>query len=162
MSDTNSVDKNEIIRRLLTKVKTLKYKIEHEKNDLKGDIAIIGLGFRFPDNTKEMELFTNDLLHGKDYVGVIPDSRWDHNQFYDTTLSNPLSMYTKWAAFLSDYDLKRLVHVLSVRLCCNDYIRQILLKYTITKTYFDLVFLRRFNLSHENSPPKAISLILQQ
>ncbi|MBS2025764.1 MAG: polyketide synthase, partial [Deltaproteobacteria bacterium] len=69
------------------------------------DIAIVGLGCRFPSARDPFQLW--QLVHG---AGVtfrpVPASRWKHEAFHDTSLRIPDKAYIAKGAYLSDEELK--------------------------------------------------------
>lgn len=85
-----------------------KFDIESEKT-LKGyinqDIAIIGVGGRYPQGNN-LEEFWQNLKDGKDCITEIPKERWDYKKYYDPNYERlkPGKMYSKWGGFVDDID----------------------------------------------------------
>jgi myxalamid-type polyketide synthase MxaB len=75
--------------------------VEQEKVVSKASepIAIIGLGCRFPQ-APNPEAFWELLHNGVDAITEVPKERWDAGAFYDTNLSIPGKMNTRWGGFL--------------------------------------------------------------
>jgi len=67
-------------------------------------IAIVGIGCRFP-GAKDPQAFWELIRDGKDAVSLVPESRWDIEQFYDRDISKLGKANTKWGGFLEDVDL---------------------------------------------------------
>ncbi|OEU94845.1 SDR family NAD(P)-dependent oxidoreductase [Streptomyces oceani] len=67
------------------------------------DIAIIGLGGRYPEADTLREFWRN-LSEGRDSVTAVPRDRWDHNAYFDADGSTPGKTYCKWGGFLGDVD----------------------------------------------------------
>ncbi|WP_018277419.1 type I polyketide synthase [Teredinibacter turnerae] len=65
------------------------------------EIAIIGMGCRFPKDITNPDNFWDSLLNGVDGISDVPQKRWDVRKFYDEDKSKPGKMYTKQAGFLS-------------------------------------------------------------
>ena len=65
------------------------------------EIAIIGMGCRFPGGSNTPEQFWNNLLNKVDGITDVPKYRWDIRKFYDQDKSKPGKMHTKQAGFLS-------------------------------------------------------------
>ncbi|MCB0950643.1 MAG: acyltransferase domain-containing protein, partial [Mycobacterium sp.] len=65
-------------------------------------IAVVGIGCRFPGGVTGPDSFWKLLESGTDAVTVVPADRWDAEEFYDTDLSVPGRMPTKWGAYLDD------------------------------------------------------------
>ncbi|MFJ6851027.1 SDR family NAD(P)-dependent oxidoreductase [Streptomyces sp. NPDC091271] len=70
------------------------------------DVAIIGLGGRYPQ-ARDVREFWRNLAEGKDCVTEIPRDRWDHERFFDARKGAPGKSYSKWGGFLDgvyDFD----------------------------------------------------------
>jgi acyl transferase domain-containing protein/acyl carrier protein len=67
-----------------------------------GDIAIIGLGGRYPQ-APDLRAFWRNLAEGRDCVTEVPRERWDHSAYYDPDLE-PGTTNSKWGGFLDDVD----------------------------------------------------------
>lgn len=65
-------------------------------------IAVVGIGCRFPGGVTGPDSFWQLLESGTDAVTVVPADRWDAEAFYDTDMSVPGRMPTKWGAYLND------------------------------------------------------------
>ena len=65
-------------------------------------IAVVGIGCRFPGGVTGPDSFWKLLESGTDAVTEVPADRWDAEAFYDTDLSAPGKMPTKWGAYLDD------------------------------------------------------------
>ncbi|WP_414169804.1 SDR family NAD(P)-dependent oxidoreductase [Streptoverticillium reticulum] len=67
------------------------------------DIAIIGLGGRYPQ-ARNLREFWRNLSDGRDSIVEIPRDRWDHSLYLDTDGSQQGKTYCKWGGFLDDID----------------------------------------------------------
>ncbi|HWU87136.1 MAG TPA: beta-ketoacyl synthase N-terminal-like domain-containing protein, partial [Kofleriaceae bacterium] len=67
------------------------------------DIAIIGLGGRYPMARDLDELWAN-LRAGRDCVSEIPADRWDQRRYYDPEPGTPGKTYGRWGGFLDEVD----------------------------------------------------------
>lgn len=76
-----------------------------EKND-DNQIAIVGMGCRFPHEIVSPETFWNSLLNKVDGISDIPQRRWDVRKYYDEDINKPGKMYTRQAGFLKQ-DLEK-------------------------------------------------------
>ncbi|XP_045200786.2 narbonolide/10-deoxymethynolide synthase PikA2, modules 3 and 4-like [Mercenaria mercenaria] len=67
------------------------------------DIAVIGIGCRFPgaDNIDE---FWRVLVNGENHVVDIPSERWNNDAFYSENRDEPGKLYVKKAAFINRHD----------------------------------------------------------
>nr|WP_229521463.1 SDR family NAD(P)-dependent oxidoreductase [Paenibacillus monticola] len=68
-----------------------------------GDIAIIGLGGRYP-LAANVEEFWNNLKTGRDCITEIPQDRWNHGQYFNPEKGVRGKTYSKWGGFIRDYD----------------------------------------------------------
>ena len=71
------------------------------------DIAIVGIGCRFPGQSDSPEAFWQLLIDGKDAITETPASRWNSRDFYDPDILAPGKMITKWGGYLhrvKDFD----------------------------------------------------------
>lgn len=66
------------------------------------DIAIIGMGCRFPGRAHDPSSFWSLLSEGRDVVGEVPDERWDPGLWYHPDPSVPGRIYTRAAGCLDD------------------------------------------------------------
>lgn len=69
-------------------------------------IAIVGMGCRFPGDINSVEEFWNSLLNKVDGISDIPSRRWDVRKYFDEDISKPGKMYTRQAGFLKQ-DLEK-------------------------------------------------------
>src|SRR5689334_15340674 len=65
-------------------------------------IAVVGIGCRLPGGVTGPDSFWKLLESGTDAVTEVPADRWDAEAFYDTDMSVPGRMPTKWGAYLND------------------------------------------------------------
>ena len=68
------------------------------------DIAIVGIGCRFPGNAGDSDAFWQLLHDGVDAIGEIPPDRWDVDAYYDPTPETPGKMYARHGGFLGKVD----------------------------------------------------------
>lgn len=68
------------------------------------DIAIIGLGCRFPGGIDGQESFWQSLVNGEDSVTDIAKKRWDSELFFDVDPDAPGKMYSRWGGLLDNVD----------------------------------------------------------
>ncbi|CAN7772018.1 beta-ketoacyl synthase N-terminal-like domain-containing protein [Rhizobium leguminosarum] len=68
-----------------------------------GEIAIIGLGCRYPD-AWTCDQFWANLKSGVDSVTEIPAERWDHSEYFDPEKGKPGMSYSKWGGFIDEVD----------------------------------------------------------
>jgi acyl transferase domain-containing protein/7-keto-8-aminopelargonate synthetase-like enzyme/acyl carrier protein len=66
-------------------------------------IAVVGMACRFPGGNNPDE-FWEFLARGGDAVREIPPERWDVDAYYDPDPEAKGKMYTRWGAFLPDFD----------------------------------------------------------
>lgn len=68
----------------------------------KDDIAIVGIGCRFPGANNVSE-YWQTLIKGENSVKEIPKDRWNIDAFYDPDPNSPGKMYVRTAGFVSRY-----------------------------------------------------------
>ena len=68
------------------------------------DIAIIGMGFRFPGGLSNAADFWKFLLDGRDAVSEVPPDRWNIERFYDAQAGLPGKSVAKRGGFISGLD----------------------------------------------------------
>ncbi|MDJ0658840.1 MAG: beta-ketoacyl synthase N-terminal-like domain-containing protein [Crocosphaera sp.] len=67
------------------------------------DIAVIGMGCRFP-GAKNPEEFWQLLKIGKDAITEVPSQRWSIEKYYHQDPDSPGRMTSRWGGFLSNID----------------------------------------------------------
>jgi acyl transferase domain-containing protein len=67
------------------------------------EIAIIGLGCRFPGGANDPELFWHRLVQGHSAIREVPAERWQADAYYASD-DQPGKSRSKWAGFLQDWD----------------------------------------------------------
>lgn len=77
----------------------------HHANIAIDDIAIIGVGCRFPGGIDSSEQFWNMLIEGRDIITEVPASRWNLNNVYDPNANALGKMNTRWGGFVEGVDL---------------------------------------------------------
>ncbi|WP_392481400.1 SDR family NAD(P)-dependent oxidoreductase [Nostoc sp. C110] len=68
------------------------------------DIAIIGMGCRFPGGANNPEQFWQILQQGIDAITEIPSQRWNLDNYFDSEPETPGKMYTRHGGFIADID----------------------------------------------------------
>ncbi len=66
------------------------------------DIAVVGLGLRFPQTVRTVAELWEVLINGCDQVREIPASRWNYLSFYHPRREAVGASVSKWGAFLDD------------------------------------------------------------
>lgn len=66
-----------------------------------GDLAIIGVGCRFPGGVHNAASYWDLLASGRDGVIEVPDDRWNVDSFYDPRPDAPGKMYVRAGGFLT-------------------------------------------------------------
>jgi amino acid adenylation domain-containing protein len=69
------------------------------------DIAIIGVGCRFPGGANSAESFWSLLKNSEDSISDIPKERWDIDEYYDANPDAAGKMYCRKGGFLDGIDL---------------------------------------------------------
>jgi len=73
-------------------------------NRVSEDIAIIGMGCRFPGGANNPEQFWQILSQGVDAITEIPPQRWQLDTYFDPEPETPGKMYTRHGGFIADID----------------------------------------------------------
>ena len=68
------------------------------------DLAIVGIGCRFPGNIVDTESFWKFLSEGKDGITPIPPERWNLDEFSDVNDVEQNQKYMRWGGFLNGVD----------------------------------------------------------
>lgn len=67
-----------------------------------GDIAVIGMGCRFPGGIDSPESLWNLVERGGDAITEIPPERWNAEDYYDAEQGVPGRSVSRWGGFLAD------------------------------------------------------------
>ena len=67
-------------------------------------LAIVGLGCRFPGGGDSSESFWELLASGRDAVAEVPAERWDGPAMFDTDLTRPGKIASRWGTWLDRLD----------------------------------------------------------
>ena len=67
------------------------------------DIAVIGLGGKYP-KAENLQEFWRNLQNGRDCITEIPSDRWDYKLYYDPDQNKLGKSYSKWGGFIADVD----------------------------------------------------------
>jgi polyketide synthase PksN len=67
------------------------------------DIAVVGLGGRYPQ-AENLQEFWKNLQNGRDCISEIPEERWDHQLYFDPDKNKSGKSYSKWGGFIADLD----------------------------------------------------------
>lgn len=78
----------------------------HEYSDAmdEQDVAIIGIGCRFPGGADSPELLWGNLINRIDGITHIPTQRWNRESYYDPMPATPGKYYTMQGGFLNKID----------------------------------------------------------
>ena len=68
------------------------------------DIAIIGIGCRFPGGADSPGHFWELLCSGFDAITEVPKNRFDIDLFFDEDRGKPGKLYTRWGGFVENLD----------------------------------------------------------
>lgn len=86
------MDKSELLRKSLARIQELKSRLEELEAEKHDQIAVVGIGARFPAGMSDREKLWQGLLDGVDVITEIPESRWPTGQGgarYAGMLENP-------------------------------------------------------------------------
>jgi acyl transferase domain-containing protein/surfactin synthase thioesterase subunit/NADPH-dependent curcumin reductase CurA/NADP-dependent 3-hydroxy acid dehydrogenase YdfG/acyl carrier protein len=80
------------------------YQYDDLHSTQKENLAIIGIGCRFPGGANSSEAFWKLLRDGVDAITEVPADRWNVDSFYDPDESKPGKMRTRWGGFVNKID----------------------------------------------------------
>jgi acyl transferase domain-containing protein len=66
------------------------------------EVAIVGIGCRFPGGSDDPDSFWDFLINKRDCIIKVPSDRWSIDKFYDPDPEAPGRMYTCRAGFLEE------------------------------------------------------------
>lgn len=69
------------------------------------DIAVVGIGCRFPGHVRGPEQFWEFLQASGDGISEVPPDRWDVDEFYSPTPQVPGRISSRWGGFLDRVDV---------------------------------------------------------
>lgn len=89
---------SELLKQAYEMIRDLKKQaLDHPKGE---EIAVVGMGCRFPGGCDTPEAYWNFLRDGRDAAIEVPPDRWDINEYYDPVHGVPGKMYIRKANFL--------------------------------------------------------------
>ena len=68
------------------------------------DIAVIGIGCRFPGKADDSHALWRNLLSGTDSIGEVPAQRWSADRHFHPKRGLPGKSASKWGGFLDEID----------------------------------------------------------
>ncbi|MCY1071300.1 beta-ketoacyl synthase N-terminal-like domain-containing protein [Nannocystis sp. RBIL2] len=98
MSDPSTPDFRALFKKSLEKVAELRTALAAREQDVRGPLAIVGIGCRFPGGADTPEEFWRVLQGGVDVVRELPEARWP----FDPALQ--AASATRWGGFLDHVD----------------------------------------------------------
>jgi acyl transferase domain-containing protein len=102
MNGEAATDRQDILRKALSSIRTLRAELDRFERDHTEPIAIVGIGCRFPGNSDSPEAFWRLLHDGVDAICEPPPDRWDVNAYYDPAPDRPGKIYTRAGGFLCE------------------------------------------------------------
>ncbi|MDF2871824.1 MAG: pksL 6, partial [Anaerocolumna sp.] len=74
-------------------------KEDKEEKNISSDIAIIGLGGKYPQS-EDLNEYWENLKSGRNCITEIPEDRWDYTAYYDQDKQKEGKINSKWGGFL--------------------------------------------------------------
>ena len=92
------------LQRAVLAIEKLQSKLKHLEQTRTEPIAIVGIGCRFPGQANTPSAYWELLRQGINAVGEVPQSRWNHNNYFDPDPDAPGKMISRWAGLLENID----------------------------------------------------------
>ena len=73
--------------------------IKTDRQNLRGPVAIVGIGCRFPGSASSPSAFWNLLKSKTCAIGEVPSDRWNSKRFYSPHADAPMKAISKWGGF---------------------------------------------------------------
>jgi len=67
-------------------------------------VAIVGAACRFPGEANDLNSFWRLLREGRDGVSAVPRERWDADALFDSDVTAPGKISSRWGGFVTDAD----------------------------------------------------------
>jgi acyl transferase domain-containing protein/NADPH:quinone reductase-like Zn-dependent oxidoreductase/acyl carrier protein len=96
-------DSAQMMKQALLEIRRLKAELKNYEKEKNPEIAIIGMGCKFPGGASSPEAYWKLIFKGVDAVGDVPESRWDHEAFYSSR-HKAGKIYTDQGGFINDVD----------------------------------------------------------
>jgi acyl transferase domain-containing protein/surfactin synthase thioesterase subunit len=74
------MDKSDLLRKSLARIQELKSRVEQLEAEKHEQIAVVGIGVRFPAGMSDPDKLWQGLLDGVDVISEIPETRWPTGQ----------------------------------------------------------------------------------
>jgi len=97
-------DQTALLERALAAIDDLSARLEASEGRAREPIAVVGMACRFPGGATTPEAYWDLLRAGGSGIVEIPADRWDVDDYYDSELSEPGTMYTRHGGFLGPVD----------------------------------------------------------
>ncbi|WP_394823177.1 SDR family NAD(P)-dependent oxidoreductase [Pendulispora albinea] len=102
--DGQDHDNQARLKEALVAIKKLRAKVEAVERAKAEPIAVIGIGCRFPGRSNGPDAFWHLLEQGIDAMVDVPESRWNHADYYDPDPDAAGKIYVRQAGFIDDVD----------------------------------------------------------
>ncbi|MGK7931605.1 MAG: SDR family NAD(P)-dependent oxidoreductase [Microcystaceae cyanobacterium] len=99
-SQSPNIDYRSLLKNAVLEIRTLRQELDVVESQTNEEIAIIGLGCRFPAGANTPEAFWQLLKEGVDGIQEVPSDRWDIDTYYDPNPDADGKMYTRNGGFL--------------------------------------------------------------
>ncbi|MEM7305305.1 MAG: SDR family NAD(P)-dependent oxidoreductase [Planctomycetota bacterium] len=99
-------DSKALMTEALLRLKEARGRIEELEREKHGEVAIVGIGCRFPGpggrDLHGLDAIWSLLSEGREAIGEIPPERWDVEHFYDPDYDVPGRIVSRLGGFLED------------------------------------------------------------
>ena len=90
------------VKQALAEIRSLRARLADAESSRRAQIAIVGMGMRFPGDVCDVESFADLLWSARDVVTEIPPQRWPVDALYAQDPDRPGAMTARHGAFLAD------------------------------------------------------------
>lgn len=97
-----SVSSEALLKKLYIELIDTRKELHAAKKQLGLDMAVVGGACRFPGGVDTLDSYWELLSSGRDPIGPIPESRWNHAEFFDSSPDANGKVYSREGGFIDD------------------------------------------------------------
>lgn len=100
MSDSSQTDRSTLLQDALHEISSLRRELEERDRSENAEIAVVGMGCRFPGGNRSPDEFWKFLCRKGDGITDVPPARWDVRRFFSNEAGRAGSVYVTRGGFL--------------------------------------------------------------